>query len=204
MAVHPILSNTPARERVLNVAEALFAERGYAAVTLRDIADALEMRQASLYHHVPGGKEALFVEVTERNLRRHQTGLETAIAAVENDLRAQLKAAADWLLSQPAMNFSRMMQSDMPAIGETHAERLRQTANDALFLPLRSLFEHVFPQTPHRAGYMTGAFLSLVEGLQSLPLTFTSVPRQHMADFLIDVLLDGLNAYREPDRQSKE
>mgnify|MGYP003353986844 CR=1 FL=1 len=85
----------------------------------------------------------------------------------------------------------------MPAIGEPHAERLRKSTNDSLFLPLRQVFEPVFPHTPARAGYMAGTFLSLVEGLQNLPASFTPIPRQHMADFLIDVLLDGLNAYRE-------
>ena len=189
--------NTPARERVLHTAEVLFTERGYSAVTLRDIADALEMRQASLYHHVPGGKEMLFVEVTERTLRRHRDGLEQAIAAAGDELRAQRKAAAGWLLSQPVMNYGRMMQSDMPSIGEPHAERLRKSTNDSLFLPLRRVFEPLFPNTPMRAGYMAGTFLSLVEGLQNLPDSFTPVPRSHMADFLIDVLLDGLNAYRE-------
>ncbi|MBZ0309485.1 MAG: TetR/AcrR family transcriptional regulator, partial [Anaerolineae bacterium] len=53
------------------MAEHLFAERGYTAVTLRDIAEAVGLRHASLYHHVPGGKEALFIEVTERTMKRH-------------------------------------------------------------------------------------------------------------------------------------
>ena len=49
-----------ARERVLDVAEALFAERGLARVTMREIAHAACMRHASLYHHAPGGKEQLY------------------------------------------------------------------------------------------------------------------------------------------------
>ena len=102
-----------ARERVLQQAEQLFGERGYAAVTLRDIAAGLGIRQASLYHHVPGGKEALYVEVTERNLRRHHQGLELALAQA-GGMRAQLRAAARWLLSQPPMNLSRMVRSDSP------------------------------------------------------------------------------------------
>jgi AcrR family transcriptional regulator len=66
--------SSESRERVLQQAEHLFSERGYAAVTLRDIAAGLGIRQASLYHHVPGGKEQLYVEVTERNLRRIRMG----------------------------------------------------------------------------------------------------------------------------------
>ncbi len=56
--------NTDARERVLDAAERLFAERGYASVTLRDIAAEVGIRHTSLYHHVPGGKEAIFAHPT--------------------------------------------------------------------------------------------------------------------------------------------
>ena len=47
-------------QRVLDVAERLFMDRGYSAITLRDIADELGMKQASLYYHFPGGKGATF------------------------------------------------------------------------------------------------------------------------------------------------
>jgi AcrR family transcriptional regulator len=47
-------------QRVLDVAEGLFIDRGYHAITLRDIADELGIKQASLYYHFPGGKEELF------------------------------------------------------------------------------------------------------------------------------------------------
>ena len=55
MTKQPTLSE--ARERVLDGAAKLFTERGYAAVTLRDIAAEVGIRHTSLYHHVPGGKE---------------------------------------------------------------------------------------------------------------------------------------------------
>ena len=47
-----------AKARVLEAAETLFHTRGYKAITLRDIASAVGLNHASLYHHVPGGKEA--------------------------------------------------------------------------------------------------------------------------------------------------
>src|SRR4051794_12705996 len=90
-----------ARQRVLNVAERLFNERGYASVTLKEIADELGMRQASLYYHVPGGKEALFIEVSERGFHRHRQGLEEAITGAASDLREQLRGAARWILAHP-------------------------------------------------------------------------------------------------------
>ena len=105
-----------AKQRVLDVAEQLFMERGYAAVTLRDIADALGMRQASLYYHFPDGKEQLFVAMAERVFERHRMGMEQAVGAAGPEIGAQLHAVARWFGSQPAINFIGMMHADMPAL----------------------------------------------------------------------------------------
>lgn len=77
------------RDRILDVAEALFQERGYTAVTMRDIAEAVGMRQASLYYHFPS-KEELFVSVRERMFERHRVGLHKALERAGEELRSQL------------------------------------------------------------------------------------------------------------------
>ncbi len=187
-----------ARERVLKIAEKLFCERGYAAVTLRDIATALDIKQASLYYHAPGGKEELFVQVTERGLERHRLGLENAVVGAGDSLREQLKAAAGWLLSQPSINYGRMLQSDMPAISEKEAERLRVSAFISLIAPLQKAFQQGVPAKSVAASksvHLAGAFLSIIEGLQNLPPSFLGgESREAMADFLIDTWLDGLSS----------
>jgi AcrR family transcriptional regulator len=55
-------------ERILDAAEALFAERGYAGTTLRDVATEVGLRTPSLYNHVPS-KESLYEAVLERGIR---------------------------------------------------------------------------------------------------------------------------------------
>jgi AcrR family transcriptional regulator len=54
--------------RALDVAERLFAERGFRGTSLRDVASAAGIRAPSLYNHVPA-KEALYEAVLERALR---------------------------------------------------------------------------------------------------------------------------------------
>ncbi|NJM41317.1 MAG: TetR/AcrR family transcriptional regulator [Anaerolineae bacterium] len=117
-----------AKARVLEAAETLFHTRGYKAITLRDIATAVGLNHASLYHHVPGGKEALYIEVMERTFRKHQAHLEEALAQAGPDLRAQLKAASRWMLSQPPIDFTRMMLADMTAISKSASKRLSVSA----------------------------------------------------------------------------
>jgi AcrR family transcriptional regulator len=183
------------RERVLTAAERLFMERGYAAVTLRDIAGALDIKQASLYYHAPGGKEELFVVVVERALDRHQAGLEAAIAEAGPELRAQLTGAADWLLSQPAMNFARMVQSDIAAVEGGARERLTLRARQALLTPLQRAF---LPAVQRRgesfmeAAFLAGAFLSMVEMVHVLPAEFGGPGKPAIIAYLIEALLDGV------------
>ncbi len=54
-------------ERILDAAEALFAERGYAGATLRDVAAKVGVRTPSLYNHFPS-KESLYAAVLERGI----------------------------------------------------------------------------------------------------------------------------------------
>lgn len=188
-------SNTDARERVLQAAEQLFAQKGYAAVTLRDIAAEVGIRHASLYHHVPGGKEELFVEVTERNFKRHAVGLHQAMSEAAPDVRSQLQAIANWLLSQPPMDLVRTMHSDMPAIDETQANRLSQLALESLIEPIHKALQHAAQQDEvHHddLGLVAGGILGMIEALYAVPDYAVTTSRAAMAHALIDVLLNGL------------
>ena len=54
-------------ERILDAAEELFAEHGYAGTTLRDVARRVGVRIPSLYNHF-GSKEALYAAVLDRGI----------------------------------------------------------------------------------------------------------------------------------------
>ncbi len=206
------MPNTDARERVLEAAEKLFARKGYASVTLRDIAAEVGIRHTSLYHHVPGGKEELFIEVTEREFDRHRRGLTLALHNAELEIRAQLYAVADWLLSQPPVDLLRMGYVDMPAIDSTQAERLTRMAYAAILAPIEEMLEQAEQRGEikhHDFGLIAGGLLGMIEALFAVPehaffeemhMEETGVPipiqgRQRMARELIDVMLSGLRAH---------
>src|SRR5690625_1071033 len=56
-------------ERVLDAAADLFAEKGYSATSLGDVADRVGIRSPSVYNHFRS-KEALYLAVLERLLER--------------------------------------------------------------------------------------------------------------------------------------
>jgi AcrR family transcriptional regulator len=75
---------TITRDRILDTAEALFAERGLAATPVRDIAAAVGLTPASLYNHF-SGKEALYAAVLERGVRPLVDVLESLAGLKEPD-----------------------------------------------------------------------------------------------------------------------
>lgn len=61
---------------ILEAAAALFAERGYAATSVRDIGERVGLLGGSLYHYIKS-KEALFVKI-------HDTALDVAAERIES------------------------------------------------------------------------------------------------------------------------
>lgn len=193
VAVDPIQSE--ARERVLVAAEQLFAEKGYGPVTLRQIGAKAGLNHSSLYHHVPGGKEDLFVEVMERIFALHRAGISTALAQAGPDLRAQLYAVANWLLSQPPMDLVRMAYVDMPELGPANVHRLSEGAYEALQIPV----EHALAEAQRRGvidhddfALLSGGLIGMIQSLFAVSEEVAGKRRRTMAHRLIDVLLDGL------------
>jgi AcrR family transcriptional regulator len=184
-----------ARERVIMVARQLFSEHGYQAVTLRDIAQAIGIRHTSLYHHFPQGKEELFVEVTARRMGVYRRGLEEAIQGAEDDWRDRLRAAAIWLLDQPAMHLGRMLQADMSQISAEAATKLKETIFASLLLPINDILRDALAENPaklQRSLTIAGMFYSLMEGIDNLPASYVSGPKTELVDFVLDVFINGL------------
>src|SRR5947209_8390097 len=53
------------RRQILTVAKDLFFAKGYKGVSMREIADAVQVTQAGLYYHFPKGKEELFTKMIQ-------------------------------------------------------------------------------------------------------------------------------------------
>jgi len=189
--------STSSRERVLNSAEQLFNTRGYTAVSMRDIADSLAMRQASLYYHVPEGKEQLYIEVAMRNLRRHQSGINQAIVATKNrSLEAQLLAVSFWFMDNAPLRLLSMLETDMAALSGKHAEYLIEQAYQTLFAPIAALFRQAQKRGEIRAidpAQLAGYFLSLIDGISySSTSGFADTTMDVLIRDAIDILLNGL------------
>jgi AcrR family transcriptional regulator len=102
-AAREALEVSGSREKILDVAEALFARRGFAGVGLREVALAVGLGKSSLFHHFRS-KVQLYLEVLGRVLERIDERLQPALAAAggpaERLLRS-LDALVDALAEHP-------------------------------------------------------------------------------------------------------
>ena len=84
------------REKLLEVAEASFAQRGFAGASLREVARAAGLGKSSLFHHF-ATKAELYVAVLERVIARIEAHVLPALARAGGEL-AQLDGAVDALI----------------------------------------------------------------------------------------------------------
>jgi len=74
-----LTDNRSVRDKILAAAVQLFAEYGYHAATMRDIAQMAGIQAASIYYHYPS-KQALLIEIMESHMRQLNANLERIVS----------------------------------------------------------------------------------------------------------------------------
>lgn len=197
MLVDEVGLSSDSRERVLNAAEELFVKRGYEAVIIKDIAKAAGIHHASLYHHVPGGKPSLYVEVMTRHLQRYQVGMHAAIQQPQENLESQLQSVGAWVIAHPPVNVIRLHNSDLPAIKAEAADIISNLAFEATLFPIVTVLEAAQQrgEIQHESlGYMAGSLFASLEAIHAIPDQYLDLSRQSIANQIIEVFIRGLKA----------
>lgn len=189
------MKTTDSRARVLDAAETLFQAHGYSAVSMRAIADALAIRQASLYYHAPGGKEELFVAVLQRLLARYRQGLLETIADAAPNAIDQLHAVAAWLAAQPPLRLLKLVEVDLPQLGAAQQAELLERIWSNLYLPLMVVFTQGQSQgviSPAEPGRLAGACLAQIdEALMAVRAGFSERSAAEEARIAVDRFIAG-------------
>src|SRR4029077_5756406 len=129
-------------ERLFDTAATLFWKKGYAATTTREIAAAVGIRQASLYHHF-ANKEDLLYQISVSALKQFLTEVESAVNTVAQPLeriRVLIHAHLDTLLKYQERNVTMMTElraltprhrNEVVALRESYAHFARSRLEDA-------------------------------------------------------------------------
>ena len=105
---------TDTRDRVLQVAQALFAERGYRGTSLRDIRQRIGIKAPSLLHHFRS-KHQLYLAVLDRmfeSLEDAARPMRGGARSHHERMRQAVGNAIDFIALRP--HFVRIMWSEMP------------------------------------------------------------------------------------------
>jgi TetR/AcrR family transcriptional regulator len=123
-AVPPRRKGERTAERILDAAESLFASRGYAGTTLRDVAEVVGLRTPSLYNHFES-KDALYEAVLERGI---SPVLRALVEAVESRQAHDAQGLVDTLMAQLAQRpkLPQLIQHESLAGGERLSPMLRE------------------------------------------------------------------------------
>ena len=88
---HATRDKDATRQRLLDAAEQVFADKGYHGTVVDDIIRASDSSKGGFYFHFPN-KQAIFLSLVDKLVPRLATAIDRAIAA-ETDPIAQLDAA---------------------------------------------------------------------------------------------------------------
>jgi AcrR family transcriptional regulator len=95
---------TPRRREIEDAASTLFRVRGYSATSVRDIANALEIRGPSLYAHVTSKEDVLWA-IVDRAATRFERAADAATTTIPADpvtrLAALVRAHVEVIASDP-------------------------------------------------------------------------------------------------------
>jgi AcrR family transcriptional regulator len=150
--LHPNLST---KERILGVAETLFARHGFAGASLRQVTAAAKVNLAAVNYHF-GSKESLIEEVFRRRLDELNRHRLAALAAVEARPDRQLEDVLDAFI-RPALEQSMDSTGGAAFVRvlarayAEHDERLRKFLSDNYGHVLREFAGAFSTLLPHLA-----------------------------------------------------
>ena len=182
------------RESILNAAAQIFQEKGYHAASMQDIAEAVDLKKGSLYHHVDSKQEILLALLDE------------ALIMIVERLESAISPG-----NSPTQNINQLMRAYLDFLAENRSlssvllleYRSLETEYKDLHIPRRDQVEAIWNQVLAE-GISSGEFRIDQPGLASKALlgvlnwTITwfredgALSTTQIADYLSNLFLEGL------------
>ena len=187
------------REELTRIAARLFAEQGYQGTSLADLAEALGVQKASLYHHI-ASKEDLLWEVAWEGAEAFHAGLDGVPAAAPAAERIRLALRAHLTVVGQQIDVATVFVREWRYLsderrGKFLAERRRYEGR------IRELFRAGVDESQLRTDLdvSTAALLFLSAANWAYTWLRPGAPTDELADRLYAALLDGMRGYATPD-----
>lgn len=178
------------RRQILTKAAELFLAKGYKGVSMKEIAEAVEVTSAALYYHFPKGKEDLFTTMIQTVfVDEGVAGIDQALAATQ-DVRERLTLLTAALLSLPLdERLSVLLRDAREHLKNPERQQVILSLLDRIKQRVTGLFQATYDAGVIRSdlpvNVLVGLYMSMLREAKSLPET-------HPATFLVSVLFDGI------------
>jgi AcrR family transcriptional regulator len=178
------------RWQILTKAADLFLAKGYKGVSMKEIAEAVEVTSAALYYHFPKGKEDLFTRMIQTVfVHEGVAGIDQTLAATQ-DVRERLTRLTSALLTLPLdERLSMLLRDAREHLKDPEHQQVILSLLDRIRQQVTGLFQAIFDSGAIRTDLpvevLVGLYMGMLREAKSLPGT-------HPAASLVSVLFDGI------------
>ncbi len=184
------------KKQILKTAAQLFKERGYSAVTMRDLAAAMDMKAASLYNHISGKQEILATLILEV-AHEFTSGMDTvemddksAFAKAEQLILLHIKIALEYTDALAVLNTDWMHLEGAP-----YQEYI--TLRKEYELDFKNILENGIATGEFKTMNVETILFNLLSTLRSIYLWIPKKSTTEVADLkkeLPQILLTGISS----------
>ena len=182
----------PVRERqLLELAEALFAERGYAGASMDELARRAGVTKPVVYE-LFGSKDGLFGACVDRSIERLAAEISAAVHA-EGEPAARLRAGGLAFIRFAAGN---RVAWDLMSMGGSFEEKARAVRSSQAELIRELMAEMARDDVDQRELEVAAhAVNAAYEGVAHWMWAHPDVPIEQIADWIADLLIPGLRRF---------
>ena len=199
MVEHPVRSPAPpastpvdqeTRRQILTSAAELFLAKGYKGVSMKELAEAVQVTSAALYYHFPKGKEDLFTTMIQTVfVDEGVAGIDRALATTQ-DVRERLTLLTAALLTLPLdERLSTLLRDAREHLKDPDHQRVILSLLDRIKRRVTSVFQAAHEAGEIRPDLPVNALVGLYMGMLREAKGLSGADR---AAALVSVLVDGI------------
>src|SRR6266699_4514971 len=176
--------------QILIAAKELFFAKGYKGVSMKEIADVVQVTPAALYYHFPKGKEDLFTKMIQTLFVEEGVAGLDQVLGTTHDLRERLNLFTASLLTLPIdEQFTMLLRDAKEHIKDPENQPIILSLRDRIKQQVMGTFQAARDAGEIRTDIPVNVLVSLYMGTLR---ESKSIQGAHQASSLVTVLLDGI------------
>lgn len=184
--------------QILTAAKELFLAKGYKGVSMKEIADAVQVTSAALYYHFPKGKEDLFTKMIQTLFVEEGAARIDQVLASARNLRERLELLTAFLPTLPIdERFTMLLRDAREYIKDRESQEIILSLRDRLKQQIMGLFQAAQDAREIRADISVDLLVSLYMGMLR---ESKNIQGSRQISCLVTVLLDGIATRTQQDQ----